>query len=295
MLRLIVFLPTDYLNQTCEYTLMILEQQSPAQVDSEAVEGEPEEGSEYDSVLISAASDLVGAMANVLGADFSDPLSKFMPQLMKYYSPGRSQSDRSTAVGSLGEIITGMKDAITPFTQEILALLSRALSDEEASVRSNAAFAAGVLIENSQSDLTQHFPALLNAIQPFFQKGEQESDEVLTARDNACGCLSRMIIKKPEALPLDQALPTLFSCLPLQKDFAEWSPVLLCLMTLVQANNPVASQHIDTILQLFAHVLAGDEDNLGAQLRGQAVTFVSHLNTVAPEKVQAAGLQAYLV
>ncbi|KAJ9474929.1 Importin subunit beta-4 [Pseudozyma hubeiensis] len=285
----------DHLDTVCTYTIMILEKKSPPQLDSEIPEEENEEASEYESVLVSAASDLVGAMANVLGADFTDPLKQFMPQIMKYYTPGRSMSDRSTAIGSLGEIITGMKGAITPFTQDILSLLSRALSDEEASVRSNAVFASGVLIENTQTDLSPHFPQLLNAIRPFFEKSQNESDEVQTARDNACGCLSRMIIKNADAVPLDQALPILFSSLPLQKDMAEWSPVLRCMIDLIQANNAVASQNIDTILQLFAHVLAGDEDNLGALLRGQVCGFVSQLNTQIPDKVQAAGLQQYFV
>lgn len=285
----------DHLDVVCTYTIMILEKKSPPQLDSEIPEEENEEASEYESVLVSAASDLVGAMANVLGADFTAPLKQFMPQIMRYYTPGRSVSDRAMAVGSLGEIITGMKSAITPFTQEVLSLLSRALSDEEASVRSNAVFASGVLIEHTQSDLSQHFSALLSAIQPFFEKGQNEADEILTARDNACGCLSRMIIKKPDAVPLEQALPILFSSLPLQQDMAEWSPVLHCMMTLIQSNNPVATQNIDTILQLFAHVLSGDEDNLSGLLRGQLCGFVSQLNTQIPDKVQSAGLQQFLV
>lgn len=274
---------------------MILEKKSPPQLDSEIPEEENEEASEYESVLVSAASDLVGAMATVLGQDFTEPLKQFMPQIMKYYSPGRSVSDRATAIGSLGEIIVGMKSAISPFTQDVLSMLSRALSDEEASVRSNAVFASGVLIEHSEVDLSSHFPALLSAIQPFFEKGQNDSEEVQTARDNACGCLSRMIIKKPDAIPLDQALPILFSALPLQKDMAEWSPVLHCMMSLIQSNNAVATQNIDTILQLFAHVLASDEDNLGGLLRGQVCGFISQLNSQIPDKVQAAGLQQYLV
>ncbi|PWN53172.1 ARM repeat-containing protein [Violaceomyces palustris] len=285
----------QYLDVVCTYTIMILEKRSPPQLDSETPEDENEEASEYESVLISAASDLVGAMANVLGPDFTDPLKQFMPQLMKYYSPGRSMSDRATAVGSLGEIITGMKGAITPFTQDILSLLSRGLSDEEASVRSNAVFASGVLIEHTEADLSAHFGALLNAIMPFFEKKADETDEIKTARDNACGCLSRMIIKKADALPLEQALPILFSSLPLEKDMVEWSPVLHCLMGLIQANNQVATQHIDTILQLFAHVLGTNEETLGGLLRGQCVGFISQLNSQIPDKVSAAGLQQYLV
>lgn len=286
----------EWLESTCGNTLLILEKKSPPQVDPEAVDEEDtEEASEYESVLISAATDLVGAMANVFGGDFGGALQQFLPQIVKYYSPGRSQSDRATAVGSLGEIIVGMKGAITPFTQDILALLSRSLSDEEASVRSNSAFAAGVLIEHSGVDLTQHYQSLLTALQPFFAKHAEEPEDVKTARDNACGCLARMIMKSPEAVPLDQALPILFSSLPLENDLAEWTPVLLCLVQLVQANQAQGLQYLDTILQLFHHVLSSEDDVLGGKLRGQLVSFISQLHTQAPEKVAQYGLEAYLV
>lgn len=287
----------DWLEATCQYTHQILEKKSPAQVDPEAdEEGEAsEDSSEYESVLISAATDLVGAMANVLGADFAGPLQQFLPLLCKYYTPGRSSSDRATAIGSLGEVVVGLKGAITPFTQEILTVLSHSITDEEASVRSNSAFAAGVLVEHSQTDLSQHFPSLLTALQPYFAKSADESEDAKTARDNACGCMARMIMKNPDAVPLDQALPILFSSLPLENDPAEWTPVLLCLIQLVQANSAVGMQHLDTILQLFAHVLGSEDEALSAPLRGQVMGFISQLNTQVPDKVRAAGLSNYLV
>lgn len=277
--------------------MLVLEGKGPAQVDADGEEEEEtaEEGSEYESVLISAASDLVGALATVLGADFVEPLKQFMPALAKYYSPGRSSSDRATVAGTLGEIIVGMKEHVTPFTNDFLGLLSRAIGDDDAPVRSNACFAAGVLVENSKQDLSAHFPALLNALRPMFDKRQSESGDEQNATDNAVGCAARLVSAKPDALPLDQVLPVIFSCLPLRKDFAEWAPVLQALMSLVQANNSVAVSHLDTILQLFAHVLGSSEEVLGGQLRGQCVGFISALNGSVPDKIQANGLQQYLV
>ena len=54
-------------------------------------------------------------------------------------------------------------------------------------------------------------------------------------------------------------------------------------------------QHLDTILQLFRHVLSNEEDVLGGQLRGQLVSFVSQLHTQVPDKTRAYGLDAFLV
>jgi hypothetical protein len=65
----------------------ILEQKAICQQDpdQDAEEEAPEDQAEYDSVLISSAGDLVAAMANVLGADFSPAFNTFYPLIAKYY------------------------------------------------------------------------------------------------------------------------------------------------------------------------------------------------------------------
>lgn len=286
--------------KACGFVADILDQKSVCQIDSEARDDDAaavEDISEYESVLISSATDLIGAMANVYAQDFIEPLKQLLPKVTKYYAPSRSASDRATAIGSLGEIITGMKEAITPFTGEILTVLSRGLQDEDTGIRSNAAFASGVLIEHSQTDLTQHYQALLGAIHPLLEGGKADNEDAQRASDNACGCLSRMIIKSQNAVPLEQVVPILLAALPLKRDMAEWSPVLLAFIGLIQSNNSVALQHIDQILSIIRSSLQneGGEDALGSVLRGQVVAFVSAINSSAPEKVAAAGLQPFLV
>ena len=39
--------------------------------------------------------------------------------------------------------------------------------------------------------------------------------------DNAAGCVSRMILKHPDRVPLDEILPPLVDCLPLKQDYDE--------------------------------------------------------------------------
>lgn len=106
-------------------------------------------------------------------------------------------------VGTLGEIIVGLKGGITPFTENILALLSRALQDSEAEVRSNAAFAAGALIEWSDHDLSSQFSALMQVLHGYFAVTPETPKDQLNAKDNAVGCVARMIVKNPAAMPLD--------------------------------------------------------------------------------------------
>ena len=294
-------LVSKHFKKVAEIAMSILEKKSLPQSDPDSDEAlQDADSSEQENVLIGAAMDLIGALSNVLGPDFVQPLQTFLPQITKYYAPNRSVSERAATASAMGALADGMKGDITPFTQDILSVLSRAIADEDPSVRSNAVYAAGVLVEKSNQDLSPHFAALVQAIQPSFQVASDEtSDELKTLRDNAAGCLARLIIKKPEGIPLEQALPTLFSALPLLDDMAEWAPVMQMCISLLNAQNPVAMQNVDTMLQLFAHVLAtgqGDtEDVLGSTLRGQCVAFISHLNTSIPDKIQAAGLTQYLV
>ena len=70
--------------------------------------------------------------------------------------------------------------------------------DDEAEVRSNAAFAVGALIENSQEDLTAQYLNILMSLRPYFE------DSLYVARDNAVGCVSRMIVKNMPPAQIEQ-------------------------------------------------------------------------------------------
>ena len=51
-------------------------------------------------------------------------------------------------------------------------------------------------------------------------------------QDNAAGCVSRMILKHKEAVPLAEVLPVLVGLLPLKKDFEENEPIYNCIAQL---------------------------------------------------------------
>lgn len=158
----------DRKNSLAEIALLVLQKEHKCQLDLE-VDDETSDGSilrrgpqtiedddeqaEYDAVLINNAADLVGAMANALGESFGPYFGKFCPLIAKYYKKSRPVSDRSMAIGVLAECAFGLKKGVTPFTNDMLQIIIRALSDEEEEVRSNAAYAIGVLVENSEADL----------------------------------------------------------------------------------------------------------------------------------------------
>lgn len=60
------------------------------------------------------------------------------------------------ATGCLGECVVGLKGAVTPHTEALLHLFLKGSNDEDEAVRSNSAFALGVLVSNTQIDLSSY-------------------------------------------------------------------------------------------------------------------------------------------
>ena len=175
----------------------------------------------------------------------------------------------------------------------MLEVISRTLRDEEADVRSNAAFASGVLIENSGTDLSTHFVALLSALQPFFDVPEHSAPPIYNARDNAAGAVARMIAKNPAALPLDQVIAVLVSVLPLRFDTLENRPIYSALFTLFRTQPQLLMPHIDHLCQAFAYVLLDEsnEADTTAETKAELRALIEHLKSQVPEQLAAAGFR----
>ena len=137
------------------------------------------------------------------------------------FASGSEGYERSTSVGTIAECIKAMSSSVTPFTSPLLKLLLHRMSDEDSEAKSNAAYGIGLLQEGSKNDkeILKAFPTILNKLEPLLQIGEAR------AKDNAAGCVSRMIMRHPSNIPIEQVLPALLEILPLQMDFDENVPV----------------------------------------------------------------------
>ena len=188
-----------------------------------------------------------------------------------------------------------MKSAVTPQTQPLLELFHRALSDPDAEVLTNAAFASGLLVEHSDADLSPQYLHLLAALHPLFQVPADSPTARLNARDNAVGAVSRMIYKNMAAVPLDSVLPTLIDALPLQQDYLENRPLFRALFELFKRQPQVLEPYLDKLLHVFAVVLdPNGPDQVGDEIRAELIQLITLLNAQNPAKVQAAGLTAFL-
>ncbi|KAI7861966.1 armadillo-type protein [Spinellus fusiger] len=280
----------DCLEDITRNLLEIFEKRSLCQqnFDDEDFVDEDEEA-QSESLLIGAAADLVAALCEVVGEGFSSYFDVFLPLIAKYYKKTKSSTERSMAIGCLGECITGVKRAVTPHTERLLQMFIKGCGDDDQTVRSNAAFALGVLTVNTQIDLSAQYAAMLTVLHPLFQ-----NQTLRNTTDNATGAVARLIVAHPEAVPLDHVLPVFLGALPLKADYAENVPVFECLFHLFRANNAFIFAHLAQILPLFASVLA-DEDQLTDATRAQLIELVRALNSQSPElNIASSDLRQYL-
>lgn len=191
-------------------------------------EGEDaEETSEFDWVVIDTALDVVSGLAAALGPSFAELWKVFEKTVFRYASSSESL-ERATAVGMLAECINGMGPAVTQFTPSFIRLLVHRLADEDPLTKSNAAYAIGRLIErtNAVDAVVKEYPVILTRLEPCVEMN------VSRLQDNSTGCLSRMILKSREHVPVKEVLPALVSVLPLKNDYEENEPLyrMICQM-----------------------------------------------------------------
>lgn len=179
-----------------------------------------DETSESDWLTIDTSMDVIISLAITLGEQFGQLWKVFDAPIRKFSSSTVSE-ERSTSVGVIAECIRAMGSAVTPFTATLLKLLLHRMSDEDGEAKSNAAYAIGLLQEKSENndEILSSLPTILHKLEPLLHSDEAR------AKDNAAGCVSRMIIKHRSHLPVPQILPALLEILPLKNDYDENEPV----------------------------------------------------------------------
>ena len=212
----------DTIKIVAETVLSIINKDHPCQKDfgDEEDLGQLEETSEYDWLTIDTALDVAIGLAVALGETFGQLWKMFEKPILKYASSSES-GERSTAVGVIAECIKTMGSAVTPSTSTLLKPLLHRMSDEDSETKSNAAYAIGLLQQESTNDkeILKSFPTILSKLEPLLQTDEARS------KDNAAGCVSRMIMRHKANVPVAQVLPALIDLLPLRNDFDENEPV----------------------------------------------------------------------
>jgi hypothetical protein len=263
----------NMLEQMISILGLLITRQHPCQMDlgDEFEDQEVGESSEYDWVVVDTALDVIVGLSKALGTQFGEVWKVFEKPVMKLAS-SQEAVERSTSTGAIGECIAhGWYEAVTPYTERLLTLLLHRLNDEDPDTKSNAAYGLGLLILHS-TDSAKYLPKytpILTKLGSLLAVDE--------SRDNAAGCVSRMIIAHPDKVPIAEVLPALVKLLPLKKDYMENKPIYDCIVGLYQHQNATVQQLTGELLGVFAQVLAPPEEQLETETRQKVVELVRYL------------------
>ncbi|KAJ2356494.1 hypothetical protein H4S01_006688, partial [Coemansia sp. RSA 2610] len=114
-----------------------------------------------------------------------------------------------------------MGPGITKYAEALFPIFMDGLADKHAEVRSNAAFGVGAFVEGATIDASAYFGDILKALFPLIQLADNPNN----ARDNAAGCVARLILENADAVPLGDVLPAWVGALPIRGDHLEDMPV----------------------------------------------------------------------
>ncbi|XP_031560296.1 importin-4-like isoform X2 [Actinia tenebrosa] len=230
---------------------IFLQQTGCQEDEDESYDGDDDQQAEFDAMLIEYSGDCLPALANAIGGQaFAPYFAGFMPLLLKKIRKSLPTSDKSFAIGTISEVVLALGPATIPFVQHLYPVFVGALKDPDDEVRSNATYGLGLLVMNGGDVMVPYYQVLLEA---FFSMSSSEQPGRVV--DNVCGAVSRMIMAKRSAVPLDKVFPMIIQCLPLKEDFEENPTVYSCIIELFSDQHPQVMQHLGHILGIFAQVL----------------------------------------
>jgi len=196
------------------------------------------------------------------------------------YATSQERFERSSAVGTMADCVESMGAASTQYTQKLMRVFVKRLSDEDPEVKSNAAFGTGLLCEKSTDgkEILSNYNTILGKLEPLLDASAGSSDAHARLLDNAAGCVSRMIKKSPQHVPLEDVLPRLVEILPLKEDYDENEPVYDMLVTLYQQQNQVAQGLTQSLLPVFEKVLGEPQEQLSDEMRAKVQELAQYVS-----------------
>ncbi|XP_074644690.1 importin-4-like [Tubulanus polymorphus] len=216
---------------------------------------------EYDTMLIEYAGDILPNLAKLVNYEQFNPyFRQIIPELKKRLKKNSTISEKSFAIGVIGETADASPAVAETFLSDLMPLINAAISDEDDEVRSNAAYALGVVTANAGQVMYSKYPKVLHQLIGILQK---ESN--VRVVDNCCAAMCRLIMANFDAVPINEVLPIVTSCLPLKEDFEENKTVFTCLWKLFEADHSSIKGELPKIFTAIAHVLQTDQIKLDTQ------------------------------
>lgn len=256
---------TEQLKALCVELMKLLKREHPCQVeDDEGPEDDDEDASEVDAVIFESILEVLVNLAAALEGDFNEIFSSFKDVILSRLN-SKLKPIRVACIGALSEISYGLKSA-NPYTQELLQVfIDRLQNDKALEVKSNSAYGVGVLIENSNQDLSGIYQNVLELLFYLLSKAgktveddEEAKDVVDRSYANACGCVARMYLKQPQSIPTNHVVPAMLERLPLETAFEENDVIFNMIIKLYEVQDSTIEAETARIIKVFSEVFVKD-------------------------------------
>lgn len=270
----------------------VLENKTECQGDDEDAHFPGEEGvAEYDSFLQESAGTILGPIAGLVGGDrFIPKVQPILPKLFKNLNVNSTISEKSFAIGTLAEILEGLGQHARLLVSLYPTFMTFSKADQDDDVCSNSIYALGVLAANGLPEMLGQYPAILQHLVAVSQSPKGNNARVM---DNTCAAICRMILARPDAIPLDQVVPLVLQNLPLKEDVEEFQVVYNCITFLFANHQPLFLSQLHQVLRILAQDLSLGT-KLPVELHPQVAKLLHELSTQHAATMQTAsnGLSA---
>ncbi|XP_063986227.1 importin-4-like [Diachasmimorpha longicaudata] len=218
--------------------------------DQDDGEGEDNEA-EQDEFLIECAGDVLSYFGKAIPAEeFAFYFQKVLPHLKERVKDRKSEAQRSFAVGTISECLSGLRHTVGAFVPELLPLFRKRLDDPSPEVRNNAYYGIGELVLHGKESVYSHYNEILQLLSQALQREEHAGP-----RDNMTGVIARLIISNYSLVDLERVFPAFVQQLPLKQDFEEYQAVFRSILTLYRAGHEVIKPQMQALLKVAISVL----------------------------------------
>ncbi|KAI5953436.1 kap123 [Candida jiufengensis] len=260
---------TTSLEQLCISLMNLLKKDHPCQLEEDEFP-EEEDSSETEVLLNESALEVLINLSIALEGDFVKIFASFKDLILSKFD-SKSKPLKVGSIGAIAEMVGGMKSS-NPYSEELLQVFIQKFStDKSIEVKGNAAYGIGLIVEYSPIDLTSSYPQILELLFHLLNKvdkkagsadDEEAKDVVNRAYANACGCVSRLILKNQQAVPLEHVIGPLLDHLPLETGLEENTPIFESIIKLYESNNQTIIAQTPKVVEIFAGVFKAEEERI---------------------------------
>ena len=128
---------------------------------------EEEDSSETEVMLNEATLEVLINLSLALQSDFVQIFGSFKDIILAKFN-SKSKPLRVGSIGAIAEMVEGMKEA-NPYSEELLQIFSDKLANDK-SIKGNAAYGIGLIIQYSSVDLFFYIPTHFAVIIPIVEQ-----------------------------------------------------------------------------------------------------------------------------